>query len=430
MGKTVDCNFKALEESALRNFGSEEYDEYIESCKKIAVELSEEIERASKYKKEFEELKKRMETDTKLRSKFSDLNSAIRYVPSCARDPSDVKLGKHQKNTGVFLWYNGYNPIEFLGKGANGVVWKCTKKDGKEFVAKVTCNQKFGPFKVDAVKSERNVNEELNKIVDSSETKDKSVKYLLTYENKTARNSGADSREIFESEYAKEGDLSNYAKKLKGKFSLSDIIRMTKQGAKGLKILHDAGYSHNDVKPENMLIIERIAQKMTGDKFESNCSGSSTNKSSIPDSKISEGDSDKALKIADFGAMTKIDDTKKVFANKHFCAPDCYKLSEEAVGKRDVYSLGLCALYFLFGGKSASYHKIAKDLTVKYKDNIESFIIDNSLNQKYGDDIILHKFLQVIQKMVKSDHNERIDIEKAVPELKELTNPQKNIGGV
>ena len=79
MGRTVDCNFKALEESALRNFGSEEYDEYIESCKKIAVELSEEIERASKYKKEFEELKKRMETDTKLRSKFSDLNSTALF---------------------------------------------------------------------------------------------------------------------------------------------------------------------------------------------------------------------------------------------------------------------------------------------------------------------------------------------------------------
>ena len=42
----------------------------------------------------------------------------------------------------------------------------------------------------------------------------------------------------------------------------------------------------------------------------------------------------------------------------------------------------------------------------------------------------MHKFLQVIQKMVKSDHNERIDIKEAVPELKELTNPQKNIGGV
>lgn len=419
MGRTVDCNFKALEESALRNFGSEEYDEYIESCKKIAVELSEEIERASKYKKEFEELKKRMETDTKLRSKFSDLNSAIRYVPSCARDPSDVKLGKHQKNTGVFLWYNGYNPIEFLGKGANGVVWKCTKKDGKEFVAKVTCNQKFGPFKVDAVKSELDIIEKLNEI---KKSEDEFEKYFLPY--KKSGKSGTDSRVIIKTSLADEGDLNGYVKKPGSKVSLLKIINMFTQCAMGVEILHRKGYSHNDIKPENLFVLKKVSGKVTNNESKGSGSRSSA------DSKISEDGSEVDLKIADFGAMTKIDSTRKVFVNRHFCAPDCYKLSKDAVAKRDVYSLGLCALYFLFGGKSTSYHKIAKDLTVKYKDDIESFIIDNLLNQKYGDDIILHKFLQVIQKMVKSDHNERIDIKEAVPELKELTNPQKNIGGV
>ena len=64
---------------------------------------------------------------------------------------------------------------------------------------------------------------------------------------------------------------------------------MGTQALKALKVIHDAGYSHNDVKPDNLLVVERVSKKL------------GVNKDTI--------------QLADFGAMTKINETSKIFVN-------------------------------------------------------------------------------------------------------------------
>ena len=128
------------------------------------------------------------------------------------------------------------------------------------------------------------------------------------------------------------------------------------------------------------------------------------------------------MQVADFGAMTEIKNTRKIFVNKHFCAPDCYKLSEDAVAKRDVYSLGLCALFLLFKGKKQSYHKLANKLV---KNGVEEFISSNQvLGEYFGSDerkeSKLKDFLSIIKNMVQSSYKNRISIEETLEKLKEL----------
>ncbi len=487
MGKEVDCNFNPLSEETLKSFDLSDCISYIDSCDALKRKIESETDRVEKYKaalveKSNEKAKSDSEENKKHEIKreikaaaqkgfqfFEELLKKDPYimenvVTESAKDPANVKLGKHQKNTGVYLWAMDYEVEKFLGAGANGVVWLC-KNGGKELVVKVTCNPRIGPFRIDAVKSEKNVLEKLKSLLskesydidisDKNSDKEKIVikspkNYLLTYEELESKDS---SKGLFESQYSEEGDLTRYVKS--DEFSstssnkLDEIISMIKQGAKGLCLLHKAGYSHNDVKPDNLMIIERESKKFnsnensevlqrsksnemteTPKKDSGNSNENVTNTDLTATKKTDENGSEapksnglkKALKVADFGAMTEIKNTRKIFVNKHFCAPDCYKLSAEAVAKRDVYSLGLCALFLLFKGKKQSYHKLADKLV---KNGVEKFISSNDVLSTYcGSDketeTKLESFLSIIQKMVQSSHKNRISIETTLAELKEL----------
>lgn len=327
-------------------------------------------------------------------------------TPESALDSSQdknktKKLGSHQKNTGAYLWREGYDPEKLLGSGANGVVWKC---DGNKAI-KVTCDKKFGPFKlVNATKEEiedvekmKGILEEDHKYISYKKenlkkgTKDiKAKKYLALNETGSKIN---DNKQIFASELAK-GDLTSKVSEIQGKKDVSNIIKMGTQALKALKVIHDAGYSHNDVKPDNLLVVERVSKKL------------GVNKDTI--------------QLADFGAMTKINETSKIFVNSNFSAPDWYKTSPAAVAKRDVYALGAVLLFMLVPNKSiGDSKKMAKYL---YSNGPEKFYDKYKLESIYkpAQKSKIINLLIVVQLMVADSYSSRISVDVALDKMQQI----------
>lgn len=322
-------------------------------------------------------------------------------TPESALDSSQdknktKKLGSHQKNTGVYLWREGYDPEKLLGAGANGVVWKC--KDNKAI--KVTCDKKFGPFKlVNATKEEIEDVEKMKGILEkshrytSSQGKDKDIdakRYLALNETGSKIN---DNKQIFASELAK-GDLTSKVSEIQGKKDVSNIIKMGTQALKALKVIHDAGYSHNDVNPNNLLVVERVSKKL------------GVNKDTI--------------QLADFGAMTKINETSKIFVNSNFSAPDWYKTSPAAVAKRDVYALGAVLLFMLVPNKSiGDSKKMAKYL---YSNGPEKFYDKYKLESIYkpAQKSKIINLLIVVQLMVADSYSSRLSVDVALDKMQQI----------
>ena len=322
-------------------------------------------------------------------------------TPESALDSSQdknktKKLGSHQKNTGVYLWREGYDPEKLLGAGANGVVWKC--KDNKAI--KVTCDKKFGPFKlVNATKEEIEDVEKMKGILEkshrytSSQVKDKDIdakRYLALNETGSKIN---DNKQIFASELAK-GDLTSKVSEIQGKKDVSNIIKMGTQALKALKVIHDAGYSHNDVNPNNLLVVERVSKKL------------GVNKDTI--------------QLADFGAMTKINETSKIFVNSNFSAPDWYKTSPAAVAKRDVYALGAVLLFMLVPNKSiGDSKKMAKYL---YSNGPEKFYDKYKLESIYkpAQKSKIINLLIAVQLMVADSYSNRLSVDVALDKMQQI----------
>lgn len=320
-------------------------------------------------------------------------------APESVRDPIDKKLKKHLKDTGVYLWKNGYNPTKFLGAGCNGVVWQCGDK-----AVKVTCNRKLGPFTiVNATAHEIEDVRKLSKVLDAGGShkytgKKGSIKniesgrYISVSEDKGAIDS---ERHIFESKKAK-GDLSKDIQNKKR--GIDDIIRIGKQVLKALRVIHDAGYSHNDVKPDNLLSVERISKRFR------------TNK--------------EAVKLSDFGAMTEINKTRKIFVNSKCYAPDWYDTRPEAVAKRDVYAVGISLLSLLTRDKDMNHaRKTAKEL---YSEGSNKFLgKDNyGLKKLYGEgkeEEKLLELLQVIRPMIAENSKLRLSVDDSLMRMERLS---------
>lgn len=312
----------------------------------------------------------------------------IKNAPSEAQDPKNKKLKKHQKHTGVYLWSLGYDVDEFIGAGCSAVVWKC--KDGKAM--RVACDNKLlGFIKMSDAASEIKDSNEIEKILEKNP---KNSKYLFSA--KHIQDVGKSSKAVFETELAKHGDLQKFQGDTSYKKNIERILQMASDALKGLKVLHDAGYSHNDIKPDNILV------------------GEKTNK---------HGETRVALKIADFGAMTKIKDTYKIFTNKNFHAPDFYKISKGAVEGRDIYSLGCIFIGLLIEDTnfSKNYQNLAKQLTsIKSENFFNKYLKDIYQNIIEPEKDILIEFLDLISKMVQSSYKNRISIDKAIVNIKKL----------
>ncbi len=316
------------------------------------------------------------------------------------------KIKGHQENTGIYLWTLGYNPEKCLGVGANGVVWKC----GNEAL-KVTCDStKFGFFKVNAVKDEKSDSSKLSKIMEAPGAKDSLVS--AEYDVESEKEVGGGKRGVFKSELASGGDLEHYKFIVEGYKKFINILVCAINVLKGLLIIHMNGYSHNDVKPENLLVIGKKSQSVINKLAADGCDYS---------------DGSVVVKVADFGAMTEIDHTTKVFANKYFYAPDVYNLSKEAVDKRDVYSLGAVLLYLLIGCPISQAKNWANKL--EKSSDLEKFCSINSkrnLLLEYGctEENKKRKFLEflrIILLMIASSYKNRLSVKEAYQFMRNIS---------
>lgn len=329
------------------------------------------------------------------------------------------KLKNGQKNTGVYLWAHGYTPVECLGTGCNGVVWRCEGDiPGKNIAVKVACDgRKFGFIPVKATKEEIQSAEFIKRIV--GENAEVASKYLVysTHDRTLDKKTGK-KRAVMRSELSDKGDLEHYKSSKNGYNHFIEILNTGINVLNGLKILHDAGYSHNDVKPDNLLVITTQSNKVA-DQL-------ATDSENTKDS-----ESEVVVKLADFGAMTKIDSKlhQKIFVNRNFSPPDVKNICKEAVAKRDVYALGVTLVYLLLRCAVTKARKMSKKLE-KSKDVTSFCKMEDGSNllTKYGCDININRakqfdaFLETVKNMVSSNYEHRLTVDEALQELKIVRN--------
>ena len=298
-------------------------------------------------------------------------------APKSALDPAGVKFPRGQENTGLHLFKRGENPDEFLGKGASKVVWRCGDK-----AVMVACNRNYGPYKYQSAASEVEKAKLLEGIVLS--TKDpKWTKYISGSVSKGKEKVGK--KAIIESEVAK-GDWQKITPK-----GIGEILRIATNVLKALKIINDAGYSHNDIKPDNLFVVTKVSKSTFEEK--------------------------NVTKLADFGLMSPFD--KPSFNGPlKFRAPDYLSsaMNPEAVAKRDVYGLGFTLLTILVRPDAIKY----SDLTAT--DGPEKVYEKYKLASRYGsepkENVI--KFLELLRDMVQPSHSKRISVGEALQRVRTL----------
>ncbi len=305
------------------------------------------------------------------------IESLADIVPASAKDPSGVKFSSGQKNTGIYLWKRGLNPDKFLGKGASGVVWGC---DGK--AVKVACNRSYGPYKYQSAASEAEKTKLLKGILMSSKD-NKWTKYISGSVNKGKEMVGR--KAIIESEVA-QGDLEKI--QLKG---IGEILRTATNVRKALKVIHDAGYSHNDIKPDNLLVVTKVSTSTMKNK--------------------------NVTQLADFGLMSKFGEPRLSGPLK-FRAPDYLSsaMKPEAVAKRDVYGLGFTLLTILVKPDAIKHSNLTA------KDGPEKVYEKYKLASRYGsepkENVI--KFLELLRDMVRPSYRNRISVDEALERVRVL----------
>ena len=267
-----------------------------------------------------EEYKRRIDNIKKLPlEQIVNSEENMKYIPLKVRDPSHLTFDDNMKNTGIYLWLKGYNVEKYLGRGTFGVVWKVGNK-----AVKVARSDFVKGWEDEVITIK-----ELNRLFGDSE---KAKKHLnIAKETKDDR--------VLEADLAKEDIYQNQRKKgaLKDNKTIASTLRKSKHALKAVKFLHDAGYTHNDIKPTNMLKISKNSSKV---------------------SKFDNESHKNRLQITDFGQMTKFNESPKPGSNG-FLAPDwekyddpdkeCPKAQKSISAKRDVYALGMTFLFFLFG---------------------------------------------------------------------------------
>lgn len=341
-------------------------------------------------------LENKIEARKKVRTlSFEDIIGSkenMANVPSTVRDPQGADFEDSMKNTGIYLWSKGYNVEKYLGRGSFGVVWKIGNKAIK--VARSNAGKDW--------EDEVITLKELDELFKNDE---KAKKYL------NISKATSDER-VVEADLANEDVHQNQSKKgaLKADKTIASALRKSKHALKAVKLLHDKGYAHNDIKPTNMLKIQKNSGKI---------------------SKLDNKKHKNKLQLTDFGQMTKFNEKPKP-GSKGFLAPDWTKYDEKDLcpeakdsisAKRDVYALGMTFLFFLFG-RCYKFDEITRMSTEFKKGNKVSKIYDDYIGSKgiYNgtskENFV--KYLKVIKKMLKPNCTQRISVEEALKLIRNI----------
>ena len=170
------------------------------------------------------------------------------------------KLKKHQKNKFVKMkenlkFFENFELLEYINSGSSGVVYKgfYLKAPQKYICFKFLLNEFFKD------KVEYNIKE--SKYLDNNiKNKLKSKNIIEYYEHINLKNIGC-----IIMEFAKFGDLENFQKIINSKRHFSETLLsfIAKQILNGLDFLHQSKIVHMDIKPQNILIDEKLNIKIT-----------------------------------------------------------------------------------------------------------------------------------------------------------------------
>lgn len=318
---------------------------------------------------------------------------------------------KGNSNTGLYLWANGYVVSRPIGEGGFGCIWECGGK-----AVKVIPDEENAQMESVSTKQIADLISKSN-----SSTKEKAKKYLnylVSQGNSRILEGVLANTDLLKSAEERtkslDGGLSQAEKKGKTK-TINSLLRQGVQICKSLVMLHNLGFSHNDVKPQNFL---KIDKSVLNAKKETKPS---------KDGKVHKH----RTQLADFGSMTKIPQNSKERKEQEktklnftsIFAPDdqiSYDCRPSSVKKRDVFSLGASLLYLLLAKtKASSGPLIVKQIiNSKCEDIYEKY----ELGKYYGgtSEKDMYDFLTVIKKMMKKSPSARPNIKTALKLLQKL----------
>lgn len=312
------------------------------------------------------------------------------------------------KNTGVYLWARGYNVTKPLGCGGFGAVWEC---DGK--AVKIIPKGGIGlQLEVMSAKA-------MEKLIrdDKSGKAKKYFNYLIS----TGDNSPILEGVLAKSDLygaAKKRILSGKAESKKSTKTIQTLLRQLIQVCKSLILLHELGYSHNDVKPENFFKVDKAV-----------IAASAEGKKSSGDKKVHKT----RTQLADFGGISKIPQNKQeeeyqkihpspVVHSKEY-SPDniMIALDTEAIEKRDVFALGASGVVMLLSKipRANVQYGLPKQIIAKTNEEIYTMF---KLNEYYGGTSKenMFAFLDTMRKMMDQNYHSRPTLEESLQMLKSV----------
>ncbi len=431
--------------------------------------------------KEKEEREKRSKANTNLH--IHDTNTLAelsRHAPPETIAPDNI--AKPHKYTGVYLWAKGYKVKKFLGAGGFGAAWTCESENNPSeyIVMKVLSgNASFTPDANTRATLEEITSVKTLKTILAKNASDWANRYLLKMD--VAAETGQGVGSLIKSALA-EGNLSHitYNKYIedsktgnKKPLKLSGVLRRAKQALKSVQALHDAGYSHNDIKPENFLRVKNWAGKkekedtvgkintiVNSDKSAENkvneiqailnkthhlkkiqnilgsAKDPATKIKDISDFITTKKLHKHSLNLSDFGTLTSLHSEtypewgvwSKISSDGYLCQNDLqavvncvdgkqYALSK-CIAKRDVYALGVSLMHFLvarLGWKAVNTVEWLQKHAVSAS---EAKDIIGRYGRKSSDKIV--KYLELIKKMVNVNWNQRISLTDALKELQSI----------
>lgn len=392
-----------------------------------------------------------------------ELQELAKKAPTQAQDPVNYLLPV--KNSGVYLWAKGYEVTKFLGAGGFGVVWEYKKNNGNFGALKVVSNAKN-----EAVAKEMSAVDAVQEILQNDKS-GRAKKYL--HELKHVKNQDLH-KKVIKSPLAECDEMQALEKKakrpsLKANKTIASTVRKAKQALKAVKLLHDAGYSHNDIKPENFLKIGdwQGKKKAIEDVTEKDYILAIMNeKGKTADQKIAELNRQKGtikntdihsivddgqlsaekkvsaieklvslkhikksrLQLSDFGLITKISSGEYSTRGTSLYLPPeaCIHLQskrtpEKIIRARDVYSLGLVLAHLLVSRINPKLpFELVTDLQL-HKLNRHNLIL---INRQYGIDQFAGtplkarcQFLRLIKGMVDPEWKTRLTLDEALAQL-------------